>query len=298
MDEPGETKDPRYHSRKAGVYESAGDLKRAIAEMGKAIEGNPGLMSYREQMIRLLEKQGDNQEIVIQCDEVIRIRPRDADFRLKKIEALRRMQKLNEALGIYDEITSIYPHDPTYSFLRASFLWEHEQFGQALREIGRAISLDPENPQYYRTRAEILLDTEDLGAAYADYEKSLELSRTDVDTVFHMAQIREVQGRKEEALDLYRRIVDLRPHQLYSYQCLCDFYMSEGNYSGAIEAYNRMTLLDPEKANLYLERGSLYDDLDMTELAVTDYEKYLTLEPSDHGAMEKLALLKRRINHG
>ena len=61
-------------------------------------------------------------------------------------------------------------------------------------------------------------------------------------------------------------------------------YIQQGDVSEAIEAYSRMTLLDSEETDTFLNRAQLYLQENQAEAAIADCEYILTKKSTDYRA--------------
>jgi len=66
--------------------------------------------------------------------------------------------------------------------------------------------------------------------------------------------------------------------------------MSGGNNTGALDKINKAIVADPNNANLYAVRGSLYDAQKKTDLAQEDYKKAIALEPNNFDAQFNMGI--------
>ena len=66
--------------------------------------------------------------------------------------------------------------------------------------------------------------------------------------------------------------------------------MSGGNGAGALDKINKAIAADPNNANLYAVRGSLYDQQKKTDLAQEDYKKAISIEPNNFDAQFNMGI--------
>jgi tetratricopeptide (TPR) repeat protein len=119
-------------------------------------------------------------------------------------------------------------------------------------QILKAREMEPENPRFHRALGDLYFDREIASLAIVSYQQAIDLAPDDVISRYAMARALAREARYNEALDQYKKITEL----------------------------------DPNFADAYLEMGELYllaSDRNRAFLddAVTNLEHYRELEPAD-----------------
>ena len=65
-----------------------------------------------------------------------------------------------------------------------------------------------------------------------------------------------------------------------------DYYFRRKNYRGALSRYQEAVQTDPYYAPAYLGLGKVYDKIGLKQKALSNYQKYLDMLPSDKQAEE------------
>ncbi|MFC1988319.1 DNA gyrase C-terminal beta-propeller domain-containing protein [Chloroflexota bacterium] len=105
-----------------------------------------------------------------------------------------------------------------------------------------------------------------------------------------------IQRGKEERK--WSESLRIDPAKAYYNKASSDYFKDEGgrDYEQALLDLNIAVEIDPEYADAYLSRGSLYDDYGEKELALEDYKKFLALTNYKTNA-EMLAAYRRHNRH-
>jgi|Deesub1362B_J571_1020462.scaffolds.fasta_scaffold02451_6 tetratricopeptide (TPR) repeat protein len=83
------------------------------------------------------------------------------------------------------------------------------------------------------------------------------------------------------------------PNDIYLHESLGYMYRQKGMFEDAIQHYKKAVELDPEKAINYKHLADLYIRTNQPELAIEALESYVKMSPEDRDAQEKLAVLYR-----
>jgi len=83
---------------------------------------------------------------------------------------------------------------------------------KALSHYKKAVSLDPDNPNFRKNLADVLsIDKQDYEAATRHYLHALKLCPNDKEALYALGYICEQIGHETDAVDFYRKIVELDP---------------------------------------------------------------------------------------
>ena len=209
---------PTWRERQAGRLMDAGDYLGALTILRD--EGRAGEMAraerIRQRSLRLAEKQLDKVRGCIREDrlKIAALRAGDAPPDLVA-ESWAQTARLAEQYHV--------EMDVLYDF--ADFLWEQQSYEAAVRTGERLAVWYDQAGASPEDRAALedllgncLFDQEDLAGAEAHYRAALELYRTadgdlaadEATTLSDLAALTQMNGRMEEAEDLYRDALDLR----------------------------------------------------------------------------------------
>jgi len=86
-------------------------------------------------------------------------------------------------------------------------------------------------------------------------------------------------GRNQEALNTYQRLLDESPNNLFALRGKAQALMQIGEHHSALLAYDEAIRRAPEAGVTYANRGILKDRMGDYRGALEDYERALELEP-------------------
>ena len=102
-------------------------------------------------------------------------------------------------------------------------------------------------------------------------------------------------GRREEAITVYTKAIELNPKYAGAYNNLGNVYDDLGKKEEAVGAYKKVIELNPKDASAYSNLGNLYDDLGKKEEAVGAYKKAIELNPKDADAYYNLGAVYQAL---
>jgi hypothetical protein len=184
----------------------------------------------------------------------------DASFYTKQGDEFAKIQKYSEAVNSYDESLKIIKTSEAYS-KKASALIMLSKYNEALESINKAIEIDNNNMDYYLLRTAVNFVLDDFKSVLQDSEKILEQNPNSVDVLEYRGFALRKVGKYSDALLLLNKLVEMN-------------------------ALNKTAIL---------YRGLCYEDLDLPQKALQDYQMVLKLDPSDSTAQKLIELLQKKM---
>ena len=144
------------------------------------------------------------------------------------------------------------------------------RLGDAQQSIARGLELAPENPTAYAIQALVLDWSADpglvgversealLNEAAQSAVKALQLEPSNPLALAFEAEVLADQLNWSQALDVGDQAVSLAPQVMDVHRAYAKVLESSGDYTGAIESYQRAIALNPNLPFLYLSMGANY----------------------------------------
>jgi protein O-mannosyl-transferase len=162
--------------------------------------------------------------------------------------ALTEMGRTDEAFEHFKAEAELNPHEMLTQFLIGQYLYSRGKLAEALAQFNKMTYLTSE-PQplaaAYAGMGMVYSDLDDESKAQLSFEESLKLNRNESDAYYGLGQLAEKDGRLEEAIFDYSRLVDLAPTGL-SYQRLGHAYELAHRPTEALEAYRLAVKISPQ----------------------------------------------------
>ncbi len=124
-----------------------------------------------------------------------------------------------------------------------------------------------------------------------DEKLQRERTRAQADALFQEALGLEQQGATRDAIEVYRRVVELDPAFAGAFVNLGTIYFTTRDLKEAEDQYKKAIEADPEYALAHFNLGNLYDELGDRAAALLEYETALKLNPAYADAHYNIALL-------
>ena len=180
----------------------------------------------------------------------------------KKALALLKENRLREARDLYAEVCKIDPMDVESWFRLGTINIELKAMAPAEGCFRRVIELDPR-----------------LAGAYYNLGRSLEL-----------------QARDEEAIAVYRQLLQMTPHS-EAYYNIATIYVGLGKFAEALETFHQALQVDPGNARLIAGEASVYEMQGDYETAYARIKPLLDAGQATPDIAKVLASLSHHLDH-
>ncbi len=161
------------------------------------------------------------------------------------------------------------------AFLEGAALVRDGDYEQAVRSLQQATQKDPQLEPAWHFLGVALFKLDRLAEAVPAFEKAVELAEFRPGTRFYLAQVYEMQGDFERALDLYTAEVRVRRARNADevLVALGRTQMQTGKYRDALVSLAKALEEDPNYVEARYFRGLTFDAMDEPEAAVREFKR-------------------------
>lgn len=199
-------------------------------------------------------------------------------MKIAKAEALEEDHTVRAA-SYYEQAFQMYPDNPEPLVKKVHMLWRCVQDSiDPRKEADRLVRLFPDLAISYERRGRILASDNLFAEAIADYDVSLKMDPDNIDSYkgrgFSLMALR----RHEEAADMYRRAVQMRPGDGEAVEYLCSALEDLGKYDDALAVLEAYRQHDGRRNyEVYRHIGRVHGLLGNMRASFTNYTKSVRL---------------------
>ncbi len=193
--------------RHMGMYQDYTATTKRAEEMGrKAVEVGPEVAETHAAMaaahIALDRFEPAREEL----ETAIRLNPNLSDAHALLGEINGAFGKLDEAIACYRKAYALDPVSMYSAIVLSEVLRASGNAGEAVQVLGRMSLLYPNNLHVTQSLSSCYKDMKDYASARKVLEEGLRIDHEDSDTWLSMAMLDVAEGKKEEALDIMKRL--------------------------------------------------------------------------------------------
>lgn len=317
--------DPEAYVIMARAYLGNGQNKEAFQAAQKATEIDPinveGQIAYGQALGAL---QGDSTGVDY-LKKLVTNNKFVLEYKLALANALKDMERYSDSLTYYEELVAADPKSKKAQIGMGESLNGIGKVEAALSAFLLAATFDPTDPEPVVKAGLLYLDTSRLDPAIQQFERALVINKNYPKAYYYIGKAAFLKGDLQKALDSALAERRANPNMVESYLLAAEIYMETRKYtqctveyqnaikirpqgadnyvklarcyrlSGSYDIAQSMLDIAAEKesgfADIYKERGALYQIQGDKDAAFKSYEKYLALSPNAPDKNEIEALM-------
>jgi len=213
---------------------------------------------------------------------------------------------LPKSEALYKKAININPNDyrnalayHNLGHVQEMMYWQNTDDKKMLEEsvynYSKAIEMQPESVPMRFSRANLNLNMKSYGKAILDYSKIIEKDASNTTALNRRAYSYFQQRDYPKAMDDYERVLKLEPSDYTSAMGIALVLQKTNKVGEAITRMDFLIAAYPDKAELLVIRSSMYQDLNMNELALIDLSKAIEMEPKNPQHYVERAKLYEKI---
>lgn len=225
------------------------------------------------------------------CTSAIRIKKFYTDA--YKLRGFTRLRLGKDSLALEDFKTGLLdnPVDRDLLFYKAIAEGELKRYDVADSTFSYLLKVNPKFYEALTSRAAMRLERGDTAGCLADIEKTLAISKAQVNAYAMRADIMQARGNWQEAIEAVDEIVRLHPENPDLYINRAFFKYKNDDYYGAMADYNEAIHVDPFNSAALFNRALLHYEVMELDKAADDFSRVLDLDGANFHARYNRALI-------
>jgi len=203
---------------------------------------------------------------------------------------MHRNGELKDADTLYRRILGAAPDYADAVHFYGVMLHHRDRSDEAIAMIERSIALDP-TPGRYNNLGNALVERGRLNEAIDAYRRSIDLDSTNADAYNNLGSLQKAQGRFEESEAAYLRALEINPEHINALTNLGNLRSDQGRHDDAVALYWKAISLNPANDRSRYRIGYAYYAVKQFRAAAEAFRLWLQTEPGNPIALHMLAAL-------
>jgi len=226
--------DPKPLRTRGAIKLSLKDPAGAVADFDAALKLAPDDASTYEAKALTLASEQKWDEARESLDQALKLAPDSIEVLLQRGRINILAGKREAGLADFSEVLRIDGDNVPALLLRAEAAIP-DHLDEALEDLNKALDLRPGLVPALRQRASLLAHAKKFTAAESDLKLARKLEPEDQSAALQLAAVYVVEGKTEDALQLYAEILQADPKDWMAYRGRGDLYLTSGKHREAVE---------------------------------------------------------------
>jgi putative PEP-CTERM system TPR-repeat lipoprotein len=283
--------DPEVATYLARVYLMIGRPDAAFDTIETPLRRNPSNPAVLEVAARSQLDAGNLEQAIDLYRALLAVAPDSYSAHRYLSAAYEAVGDLDLALEHIEEAIERNESDSTNKYSRVRILIAAGEGEEARRALDDLEAEFPEDPDIWRMRGNLATSEGKVEEAVEHYAQALDMRETNFD-LLHMASALEAVGRSEEAERLLLDWLDRYPDDALTLGSLGDFYLGRERFEEAVDAYRRAIELQPDDLGSHNNLAVVLEELGEVEAALEHAEIAMDLAPREPQILDTVASVR------
>ncbi len=260
------------------------DARDAYNALTQAITIDPNRTDARMLRAKLLigtKNKQYYQDAITDLNSVIQNDPHNAEAHLILGQVLTLQKQDDQAIQEFTKASSIAPKDSTPYVYIAIADAQLKNTAGAEQNFRKAIQLDPRTPVTYHLLAQLYFQQKNLPQAEAILQNGIQANPSSLPLYADLSQLFLREKKPEQAEKLLQSGIDANSSATALYVTLASLFESQGKPADADSVLNALAGKQPTSAEVAAQIGDVYLHAKMNDRAQAEYQRALSLAPSD-----------------
>jgi tetratricopeptide (TPR) repeat protein len=303
----------------AKVYELSGQQALALTVYSQSLELNPSNTEILKRRALCYESLGQEENFFKDIEKAIEIDPNNAQNYIPRAEHYMAKNYFQKSLEDVNRIVALKPDNASARYFRGVLNYNLQNYQDCFSDMQKTLELKTDENDVYRYLGICSYKSNDLSTAMNFLKKSIEFGFDDGDIYYYKSYTEFKLGLFDVALEDADKSIE-KDSQKYEYYLLRakiynekniadkaekdydkalklntsfdilvergEFFAKREKYKDSIKDYTAAINLNNQNAEVYKQRGYVYQKLNKNEEAKADFEQALKLNPSVDAPIE------------
>ncbi len=280
-----------YFVTSAKLFQSQGlrEKAQAVIQQGLSLDGVRQDVSVRLFLAELYESDGLLKKAIVELESVLEMTPDHLAATMKLATLYRQEKELSQAMAVVVRGSARFTGSLELYSLMADLATELNDRSRLMTALSKILELQPDNHGARQMLAKQAVQEGDYLAAsrHFDVLRKHKLVTPDLGP-FYGKMLKET-GQTEEAVVVFRQLLESDPGDIESARFLADIYLQRDDCTNALAFLQKVRRINEKAADVHSKIADCCSRLANLECAEESLEKALTLAPDNLDYMTRYA---------
>lgn len=234
------------------------DWDKVRKTLARAVYIDPGLTEAQRVLAMVYRRLGKALLAKGRLEFALKTRPRYAAALAALAGAAQARGQTRQARSFYEEVLQLRDWDLDTRFQLGNLYWELGRSDDAFQQLSVVADADPKHIDARRALVLIHAARSDSAGLVNELERVAALAPKDIETKLELAAALVASQRLNDAIAIYKGILELSGKNVQAYKFLGDLYKKQGQDQRAIRSYGLAIKAAPNDPRAYFLLGAIY----------------------------------------
>lgn len=235
---------------------------RALAQLNYSLQRYSVAQIYAQELVQndaanpvnhlllgeTLFQQGKNKDAETQFLTARQLAPSNPGVHADLALLYRTEKKLPEAEKEYETALQVAPQNPAVLDQYAGFLVSRGEQAKAVSMVQQFLGRNPNNADTHLILSSLQLQGKNFSAARSEAEQAIQLDQSSIPAYMQLGQVLDSQGDESGALQAYQKALDIDPNSAALITQVGNIYMKQDDLTKAASEFQKAIAADPNFA--------------------------------------------------
>jgi tetratricopeptide (TPR) repeat protein len=262
----------------------------ALEAYEKALVCDENATYVMQSLAILLLQMNRKQQAAVRLEKLVALHPTDLQIVSLLASIYAASKEIDKAVATYQAFLEREPENQQALLLLGTFYARHKRYGEAEKILDRLLSIDSNSADGHQYLARLYRELKLFDRAIEHYQKALSL-RWSTLLAMETADLLESEGKYEDAVALYQKIIEEDELNEHARAQLADIYLKTGQVDKAISVLEELKDYTMDVQQVDLAIGRILVESNRYREAVAHFRKMIQLYPDFDAARTLLAMV-------
>lgn len=263
---------PRARYNLALAQQNLGDLEGAVATYLRAVQLDPNLIEAYINLGHLYGELGLDEESLEIFQRAIELDSGNDELFVALGDVCREIGFLEDAVQAFRQAEILNPENTQAQDSLRDIRERLNLQAQRITELERHLDGDPSDPDRYAEVIGAYLEARRYQDALNLTQQMAQLFPDDAAVYETMALVQEAMGDTDSVVEAWKRVTVIDPEDIDAWEHLGSWLIEQGNTDEAIAAYRKAIDLDPQNPGVRFNLAETLLEAEQYDEAITTYE--------------------------
>ncbi|XP_022176576.1 UDP-N-acetylglucosamine--peptide N-acetylglucosaminyltransferase 110 kDa subunit-like [Myzus persicae] len=276
------TECPETLNNLGDVYSECGKFEKAISNYKKSLEINPDLKNTHGSLGMVYLKVAKSQEAATEFLKALKLEPDNVLYLRNLAVTFSLQQKPELSVEVFKKCLKLQPENFIINLnLAMVYIQDLKNYQEAIIYLKKCMQLNPEATYVYKILSHVYQQSGDNLSAF--------------DTCMALGDLYMDSNDHENASNIFTCATHFNPDNAYGHWKLGLTMYKQGRLDLALLSYKRAIELKPNLVAAYCDIGIIYEESNLPEKAMVNYEMAIQLDSNNLNALHNLSNLKQNL---